>query len=434
MEPNKQTLNSGQQAAADGFFKSLFDDQNNQLIISGPGGVGKTFLMGHLIDEIIPRYEDTCQMMGIKPEYDSVQMTATTNPAADVLGTATGRPTSTIHSFLHLKVKENYTTGESELVKNRDFEVHQRKIIFIDESSMIDRHLLAMLHEGTHKCKLIFVGDHCQLAPIMEPISPIYRLNLPFYDLTQPMRNAGQPALIQLCQQLRSTVETGVFSPIKLCPGVVEQLTNNEAEHLLETQFQDKTANYRVLAYKNDRVVEYNNFARTVRNLPTEYCTGEKLINNTAVKAGKGLLAIEEEIEILSQEPQTQIVDLGYKIELEIRKSIILSKYQGVISNIGIPVDREHFAKVIKYFARTKNWERYYHVKGTYPDLRERDASTVHKAQGKSYDTIFIDLSDLSTCNQPNVVARMLYVAFTRARSRVYLIGKLADKYGGVIQ
>ena len=130
-------LNQGQQAAADGFFKFLFTPEK-ELILSGPGGVGKTFLMGYLIDRIMPRYFETCQLMGQKPAYDEVVMTATTNKAAEVLALATNRPTSTIHSFLNLRVKDNYTTGKSELTKTGAWGVHERKIIFVDESSMID--------------------------------------------------------------------------------------------------------------------------------------------------------------------------------------------------------------------------------------------------------------------------------------------------------
>jgi hypothetical protein len=161
------TLNAGQEAAADGFFEFLFSDQRES-IISGPGGVGKTFLMSHLIDEIMPRYFDTCQLMGVKPEYDQVVMTATTNKAAEVLAVGTSRPCDTIHSFLNLKVTDDYTTGQQKLTPTLNWFVHERKILFIDECSMIDFPLLQLIREGTHNSKIVYVGDHCQLAPVMK--------------------------------------------------------------------------------------------------------------------------------------------------------------------------------------------------------------------------------------------------------------------------
>ena len=48
-----KTLNKGQQAAADGFFDFLFSG-DKEMIISGPGGTGKSYLLGYLIDEIMP--------------------------------------------------------------------------------------------------------------------------------------------------------------------------------------------------------------------------------------------------------------------------------------------------------------------------------------------------------------------------------------------
>ena len=79
-------LNQGQQEGADAFFRFLFDDNKQHLIITGPGGVGKTYLMGHLIDTIIPTYHQTCALMNVPVKYTSVHMTATTNKAAEVLG------------------------------------------------------------------------------------------------------------------------------------------------------------------------------------------------------------------------------------------------------------------------------------------------------------------------------------------------------------
>lgn len=62
-------LNQGQEDAAEGFFQFLLSPER-EFGITGPGGVGKTHLMGHMIDQIMPRYLDTCKLMGIRPEYD----------------------------------------------------------------------------------------------------------------------------------------------------------------------------------------------------------------------------------------------------------------------------------------------------------------------------------------------------------------------------
>lgn len=428
----KDNLNQGQRVAAEGFFSFLFGS-DKELNISGPGGVGKTFLMGVLIDEIMPRYFDTCKLMGIEPEYDEVVMTATTNQAAEVLALSTGRPTETIHSLMNLTIKDDFKTGRSLLVKTRSWFVHERKIIFVDEGSMIDTPLRNIILEGTNNCKIVYVGDHCQLAPVMESLSPIYRNNLPFFELTEPMRNNKQAALMSVCNQLRNTVETGVFQPIQIVPGVIDWLDNQQIQTEIVNTFSQQTLNERILAYTNNQVVGFNDYIRDVRQLGSEYGVGEMLISGSAVKLSSTTrLSIQEEVEIVAQAANYYPVNIIKDVYISVRETTLRTRLGNTVS-CKLPVDREHFASLIKYFQQCKNWERYFHLKNTYPDLRQRDAATVHKAQGSTVETVFIDLGNLSTCHQPNTAARLLYVAFTRARSRVVLYGELVDKYGGLI-
>ncbi len=425
-------LNQGQQAAADGFFKFLFTPEK-ELILSGPGGVGKTFLMGYLIDRIMPRYFETCQLMGQKPAFDEVVMTATTNKAAEVLALATNRPTSTIHSFLNLRVKDNYTTGKSELTKTGAWEVHERKIIFVDESSMIDTPLRRALLEGTHDCKIVYVGDHCQLAPVMETISPIYNTNLPFFELTEPMRNSGQPALINLCKQLRHTVETGEFLPIQIVPGVIDHLNDAEMQQAIDTTFLHQTRDSRILAYTNKRVVQYNDHIRLLRQLPDQACKGELLVNTSAIQLRNGMLTVEDEVEILSAD-RTELVEIVPDLDpLEVQMVTLRTSLNVIHTRVPLPANKPYFDQLLAYFKKHKRWERYFYLKNTFPDLRQRDAATIHKAQGSTYQSVFVDVGNISTCHQPDVVARMLYVAFTRPQQRIFLYGNLAKKYGGLI-
>lgn len=426
-------LNQGQQAAADGFFQVLFGPEK-EIIISGPGGVGKTFLMGHLIDQVMPEYLKTCKMMGIEPEYDSVVMTATTNKAAEVLSLATNRPTQTIHSFLNLKVTDDYATGRSKLTKTTGWKVHEHLIVFVDEAYMIDTPLLNLLREGTHKCKIIFVGDHCQLAPVMETISPIHTAGLTFFGLTENVRNAGQPALMNVCQQLRNTVETGVFNPIQIIPGVIDWASDEEMEALIAQTFHTQTREARILAYTNRRVVDYNEHIRDLRHLPVEYGTGEFLVNNQAIRMSSGqMLSVEEEVEIIDQAVKTETLIVNNEASIEIRSTTLRSRLGETYHNVPLAVDREHYTALVKYFQQRKDWNRYFFIKNCIPDLRPRDAATVHKAQGSTHEVVFLDMGDISCCHQPATAARLLYVAFTRARSRVILYGNLTEKYGGLI-
>lgn len=428
-----QPLNQGQQDAADAFFQFLFST-DRQLGISGPGGVGKTYLMGHLIDTIMPRYFDTCKLMNIPPEFDEVVMTAMTNKAAEQLSQATGRPCSTIHSFLNLKVQDDYATGKSTITRTRSWKVHEKKIIFIDECSMEDRQLYGYLLEGTKNCKIVHVGDHCQLAPVMETISPVYKQGIMFHQLTEPMRNSGQPELMKLCQQLRHTVETSEFKPIRIVPGVIDLMDDNQIQDAIAEHFSAQTHTSRILAYTNARVIQFNDHIRELRNLPSEFTEGEFLVNNSAIHLPGAMLSVEAEVELKDISPHTEMHWIEPDVGLEIRKATLQTSLGYQHPNVPIPVDRDHFAALVKHYQRMKNWPKYFELKNFVPDLRQADASTVYKAQGSTYDTVFIDLSNISTCNNPNQVARMLYVAVSRPRNRIILYGNLADKYGGLVQ
>lgn len=426
-------LNAGQQAAADGFFAFLMGNQK-ELIISGPGGVGKTFLMGHMVDEIMPQYFSTCKLMGIEPEYREVVMTATTNKAAEVLSLNTGRPSSTIHSFLGLKVQDDFETGRSKLSKTKNWTVHQKKIIFIDECSMIDTPLRRYILEGTHQCKIVYVGDHCQLAPVMETLSPIYRSNLPFFELTEPMRT-DKPDLLALNKQLRTTVETGVFKPIKIVPGIIDHLDGEQMQALVDQLFIETETSARLLAYTNKTVVNYNDYIRSLRGLPVEYTVGEILVNNSAIQLPKGMISVEQEVEIIALNDKTEMVliDPKQQVFLEVIHADLETSLGEVYRGVPLPVDKEHFTALAKYYGRIKEWVTYFNLKNNYPDLRPRDSCTVHKSQGSSYDISLIDLDDLSSCRNPDLAARLLYVGISRARHRVVFYGTLAEKYGGLI-
>jgi hypothetical protein len=274
------------------------------------------------------------------------------------------------------------------------------------------------------------------MAPVMEPISPIYRVPMNIYHLTEPMRT-NIPELHVLNQQLRDTVETGEFKPIQIIPGIIDWYTDQQMQLAIQSYFLQQTLDSRILAYTNKRVVEYNDHIRSLRNLPDEFTVGEQLINNTAIPLNKYMLSVEEEVEIISIKPKTVSVWVdnfdGKDIEIEVYECDIRNRLGMTFTDVKLPKDRAYFSNILKWLSSRKNWPRYYDLKKRILDLRQRDGSTVYKAQGSSLDTVIIDVSNISTCHNPSQVARMLYVAGSRARKRIIFYGNLAQKYGGLI-
>jgi hypothetical protein len=249
---------------------------------------------------------------------------------------------------------------------------------------------------------------------------------------------------MNLCNQLRATVETGIFKPIKIVPGVVDHFNDVDMENAIHNHFISTQTEDRIAAYTNNRVIAYNDHVRGLRNLPPDYQVGEFLVNNMAYSQGRSRISIEEEIEILEQDPDITMIwlDRVYNpttrkeedVELAVRYTKIRTSKNMVLNNVPIPVDREHYKELKAYYQKAKRWPIYFNLKDTYPDFRPKDAATFHKLQGSTCDTIFIDVGDLSrTCHRPDLAARLLYVGGSRAQNHVIFYGTLAQKYGGII-
>jgi len=430
----KPILTQGQKQAADAFFDFLLTGDRT-FAISGTAGVGKTFLMSHIANDVMKLYEQSCTLIGTRPEFTQVVFTATTNKAAEVLSTALGKNVQTIHSWLGLKPKENYKTGKMTLERTNNWKVRRDMIVFIDECSMIDQALYKEIITACVNCKIVFVGDHAQMAPIGESLSAVYQHVEPrnVAVLTEPVRNAGQPSLVALCQQLRDTVESGIFRPIRLVPGVIDQLDMDSMPERLTEIFVDPNPSSRVLCYTNSRVQLYNEFIREeVRNLPKEFQPGDVVIVAQAYNSGMLSLSVEHELEVVSVGGIQQDLEYNEMMgEVIAYRDITVRPVGSVVEGFSVPVaeNSEQIVRMTKRLAKARDWSAYFDLKNSFADLRDKAACTVYKAQGSTYDSVFIDLGNIGTSFDAEQVARMLFVAVSRARSRVYLYGQLPSRY-----
>lgn len=430
-----QDLNQGQRKAFDDCFGFLLSE-DPFFVISGPAGTGKTYLMNTISEAGMQHYHNSCALMNVEPDFHAVAFTATTNKAAEVLEVSIGKPTKTIHSFLGVKVLENYRTGKTDIAKGRDWKPKAPMILFIDECSMIDQTLLEIILETMPGSKIIFVGDHSQMAPINAKLSPVYDTVSPdnFAVLTEPVRNANSTALKDLCLQLRDTVETGIFKPMDSVAGVIDYLDDVAMPAELDQVFKIQNPSSRVLCYTNEQVNLFNEYIRSdVRNLPPEFVPGDVLVVAQAYQRGKVNFSVERELTVKRVGP-TQYDDTHSGIlgdEVIEYNLIDFTDPTGTSLIEDIPVARKRAPVdfTIKTYAKRKQWPAYFDLKATYLDLRDKAASTVYKAQGSTYDSVYIDLGNIGKSFDPQQVARMLYVAVSRAQTRVCFYGRLPLRY-----
>lgn len=175
--------------------------------------------------------------------------------------------------------------------------------------------------------------------------------------------------------------------------------------------------------------MDFNEYIREIRGKSHIFEVGETLVNNSTVEINGLIFHGDSECAILNNHGE-HLKKVGqaefYAQEVDLATS------SGILTRINIPSNRPHFIEVLRYYANKKDWSTYYYLKNNFPDLRPYDSTTVHKVQGGTYESILLDVGNISTCTIADQVARLLYVGVSRAKSHVYLYGNLKEAYGGL--
>ena len=386
-------LNRDQQQAADELRDFLASDQK-EFCITGQAGTGKTFML--------------YSILGDKAVY-----CATTNKAASVLRQLTGYA-QTIHSLLHLTVKNDFTTGRTSLIRDPNASKIRDAIIVVDEASMVDKSLYRIAQEMCGESKIIWVGDDAQLPPVSSGSFSVFKLNLPTVSLNQVMRSIDTPAITELSTALRAAVFDGRNISISSRPPAINCITGAQA-HELVTSFVEKDHwhNCILLSYTNARTAAAIKVIRGAAHKPASFIPGDVVIVNSAFRYSPSP-GLWEWI------PTDSMVEIQSISPVEASPHLIVAHTD--IGDLLTDKDNSRLQADIAKASADKDWNRYFQLKETFIDLRHAEALTIHKAQGSTFDTVFVDTPSLYTCRNPNERRRLLYVACSRARHRLYLV------------
>ena len=226
-----------------------------------------------------------------------------------------------------------------------------------------------------------------------------------------------------MATKLRETVGGGGFPSLVMDGKIIQHLDGPEYKKQMVAAFtcpKHTNDSHKALAWSNARVGEYNDFIRGLHTNSPDFEVGESVVTNKPIMVNNQMMLRTEEI--------AKITGISHDTELGLKGWWVT--LNGHIKTF-LPESQKAVKSLLKAYAKDKDWVPMYSAKEFFADLRPVHACTIYKSQGSTYGTVFIDLSDIGRCNQPDTVARMLYVAVTRAKDKVVFYGSLPEKYQG---
>ena len=82
---------------------------------------------------------------------------------------------------------------------------------------------------------------------------------------------------------------------------------------------------------------------------------------------------------------------------------------------------------------RYNEWKKFFAFKEFFADVKYTFSSTIHKLQGSTYDTVYVDLVSLAQSfeytKDKDLFYRLIYVALTRAAKHIKILLPQNDSY-----
>ena len=393
------------QVKAKGEIQSwLVNPKQKEFILTGGPGVGKSFIVNNVIQNL-DEITNMQKLLGINQHLHDILFTATTNKAASVVGG------NTIYSTLGISIYNDFKTGEVKLNLKNAAPLYSTLVI-IDESSMVDPLLLTNIIKLTDSyCKILFVLDGDQLPPVKCGTIPVLEQGYPSVEMVTQMRQDPNSYLYKVIQDVKSWVRGG-SKPQLLAGDNVEYIKDEGLKDFIENM----SENDKMLAFTNDCCINLNQYVRKLKGIPLGFFQeGEHVISCTTLPNKKGtVIFTDKEYVITNIGSSTDYHGQFYYRECQLNGHYCL-----------IPEDPMVFRNILNKYKAAKDWKSYFYLKENFVDVRDAYAITTHKAQGSTYDNVLINLANFNKCPDLAMLARLLYVALSRARTKVYLYGTL---------
>ena len=452
-------------------YLDFLNSDERFLLLTGGGGVGKSFLMGLMIELV----ENKAIILNPKHKIKKL------HKDRDVI------LNETYQSFF--KITPNYSKVDKkgnvvyEIKNTRKTEenisnhIEDCVVIFFEECSMIDSKVYSYIKELIPKSiKIVFVGDNAQIPPIGEDISPSITQTDLKIELKTVVRYSGE--LLEFCQTIREEIlsNSSIFSfhRRKNNNQMIQKLkSSTEALSIFESQYK-KGVDIRILCYKNESMESYNKllnellFEEQVEDYI--YFIGQKIIHNYHSKffspRFRPTLIENSKVSYLKNTSNLQKFDEILIQEIEIFNDCLYSKtfdrinYEYFVKSFYLDRDIEKLGGISRFKKLLETNLEFYFLTGTLENGQEIElralyqnsyeeyfylidsfsrrkmynlknfllmlndwlqpslSLTIDQSQGSTYEEIILDTEGIENEKQIN----RYYVGISRAKNKLYLI------------
>ncbi|NCB95302.1 MAG: DUF2075 domain-containing protein [Negativicutes bacterium] len=427
------------------FVSFMEAKEEETMFVTGIAGTGKTTTLAELLQYCIDN-------------RISAVATAYTHRACTVLRSKLPAETKicTLHSFLTKRptINDKATTIHKLESNSQTSRPEKIDVLFIDEFSMVGEKDFVSINEllydddGNTVMKVVYIGDPNQLPPVKDAkaVVPGGRF---WVKLDKVYRQANSNPLLDTLILLNDYING------EEPQALLEHETFVRGVDIVE-KYKNNSTNKVLLAYTNARVEELNALIEG-RTTPR---VGDMVFSPTTRKKYLVLAINDEATEINT--PRDVVVELNSKYKtLETFHTIEGVKFytleddegeeyvygaifghnsflhaQQNLANGAVNINKKIFTTTQqdpKDWAkanwqlplakeRASNWSRYLTFKDCAICLDFEHAMTVHKSQGSTFETVFLDMEDLSLCSRKDysLYLKLLYVAISRASDIVY--------------
>lgn len=416
-------LNPEQSAAIDSMLAFLADGAAHFFLLDGPAGTGKTYCVQELINRVKGR----------------LIFTAPTNKATKVLRDTLTKPEyrpecRTIYSLLGLRLEVNGEVKEI-TVPEDPVDLTQYKAVIVDEASMVNRNLMKFIRQTAvdQRIRFIFLGDASQLPPVGEPYSPVWDEAEDVAKLTTVVRHDNQ--ILALATAIRKVI--GHPAPrIKLDSnnadgeGVWRLDGRAFEDRIMDSADQglfSKPNKAKAVSWRNVTVDALNRRIRDrIFDNPTApWLPDDRVIVMEPAKDLEGniIATTDDEGTVLRAEEGWHPVLAEFKVW---RVSLTTDDNRTIVLQVLHEASKAAFERKSAEMASAakverRRWKDYWEFREAFHKLRHGYAITAHRAQGSTYEEVFVDWRDILLNSNKTEAFKCLYVACTRAKKRLYL-------------